>query len=146
MCILTLRSLHPSLDHRPPCSTDLCFMLWYIFGFMYNKLAKFILPSTCSLEFFMLKYQEICLLLLETSQNAHSECRWQKLVHFFWVSPINETYITKPNIKLLRMLHSRYWYFIWEWRFHSITAATGFPLRDKITGGYPIIMKFYREG
>ncbi len=38
--------------------------------------------------------------------------------------------------------HSQYWYFIWEWRFHSITAAMGFPLRDRITGGYPIIMKF----
>ncbi len=40
--------------------------------------------------------------------------------------------------------HSQYWYFILEWRFHSITAAMGFPLRDKITGGYPIkIPKLY---
>ncbi len=39
-------------------------------------------------------------------------------------------------------IHSQYWYFIWEWKFHSITAAMGFPSRDKITGGYPIIMKF----
>ncbi len=39
-------------------------------------------------------------------------------------------------------LHSQYWYSIWEWRFHSKTAAMGFPLRDKITGGYPIKMKF----
>ena len=39
-------------------------------------------------------------------------------------------------------LHSQYWYFIWEWRIHSVTAAMGFPLQDKIMGGYPIIMKF----
>ncbi len=39
-------------------------------------------------------------------------------------------------------VHSQYWYFIWEWRFHSRTAAMGFPFRDKITGGYPIKMKF----
>ncbi len=39
-------------------------------------------------------------------------------------------------------LHSQYWYFIREWKFHSITAAMGFQLRDKILCGYPIIMKF----
>ncbi len=44
-------------------------------------------------------------------------------------------------VHLTRVVHSQYWYFIWEWRFHSITAAMGFPFRDKITGGYPIIMK-----
>ncbi len=38
--------------------------------------------------------------------------------------------------------HSQYWNFIWEWRFHSRTAAMDFPLRDKIMGGYPIKMKF----
>ena len=44
--------------------------------------------------------------------------------------------------ELISLYHSQYWYFIWEWRFHSIIAAMGFPLRDKITGGYPIKMKF----
>ena len=43
---------------------------------------------------------------------------------------------------LAMVIHSQYWYFIWEWRFHSRTAAMGFPLRDKITDGYPIKMKF----
>ena len=44
-----------------------------------------------------------------------------------------------------KILHSQYCYFIWEWRFHSITAAMGFPLRDKITGGYPIKMKYISD-
>ncbi len=41
-------------------------------------------------------------------------------------------------------VHSQYWYFIWELRYHSITAAMDFPLRDKITDGYPIIKKLIR--
>ena len=63
-------------------------------------------------------------------------------------NPDSDSHITGVNCGyLLRNspgnlhVHSQYWYFIWEWRFHSIIAAMGFPLRDKITGGYPIIMK-----
>ncbi len=44
----------------------------------------------------------------------------------------------------MECMHSQYWYFIWEWRFHSINAAMGFPLRDKITDGYPIIMNTFQ--
>ncbi len=44
--------------------------------------------------------------------------------------------ITEPMLP-----HSQYWYFIWEWRFHSITSVMRFPLQDKIMGGYPIKMK-----
>ena len=34
------------------------------------------------------------------------------------------------SFMLAGKLHSQYWYFIWEWRFHSITAAIGFPYRE----------------
>ncbi len=63
-------------------------------------------------------------------------------------SAIYEPTTTWCNMKFICLtrhlwswLHSQYWYFIWEWRFHSITAAMGFLLRDKITAGYPIKMK-----
>ena len=51
-------------------------------------------------------------------------------------------HLHKYGRETYKLVHSQYGYFIWEWRFHSITAAMGFPLREKIKDGYPIIMKF----
>ena len=64
---------------------------------------------------------------------------------FFYLDSMDQCKpITIKNLQFCvsELPHSQYWYFIWEWTFHSITAEMGFPLRDKITGGYPIIMKF----
>ena len=37
-------------------------------------------------------------------------------------------------VESAELTHSQYWYFIWEWRFHSIIAAMAYPLQGKITG------------
>ncbi len=50
--------------------------------------------------------------------------------------------IQKP---VQKPLHSQYWDFIWEWRFHSRTAAMGFPLRDEITDGYKETIAFIEK-
>ncbi len=48
----------------------------------------------------------------------------------------NTTQLKAIIVFCMVWVHSQYWYSIWEWIYHSITAAMGFPLRDKTTGGY----------
>ena len=73
--------------------------------------------------------------ILQWLHSPHALSQWE------WISTESENF-RKP---LLIKNERQYWYYIWEWRFHSITAAMDFPLRGKITGGYPIKIHYRQE-